>query len=218
MWTYETTLRIECNYTGAQPFWDYTLDTPEKGGHFATSPIFDPVYGFGGGGKRTAPSPVVTVPAAAQPKSMSSPTTVPAPKGDIPGPIAANSSVPGLPGMVVGCTSMSMNLACGSCVTDGPFAKYPVYLGPGNDTAKANTRCLNRNINAASAERGAASKAIARLMEKSTFEQFQTLDTSGGTFAPFNWSEFTPGVHSIGHMGVGGEVISRRYPLLAVAY
>src|ERR1700760_4437520 len=40
----------ECNYTGAQPYWDWTLDTPEYGSSFEKSPVFDPVYGFGGNG------------------------------------------------------------------------------------------------------------------------------------------------------------------------
>jgi tyrosinase len=56
IWNYETVLRDECGYKGAQPYWDYTLDTPERGGHFKTSPVFDPKYGFGGDGSLT-PSP-----------------------------------------------------------------------------------------------------------------------------------------------------------------
>ncbi|KAK3997446.1 tyrosinase [Cladorrhinum sp. PSN332] len=46
--TYEKMLRNECNYTGAQPYWDWTLDTPAA--NFASSPVFDPVTGFGGNG------------------------------------------------------------------------------------------------------------------------------------------------------------------------
>ncbi|KAF1814736.1 Di-copper centre-containing protein [Eremomyces bilateralis CBS 781.70] len=50
VWQFEETLRNECNYTGAQPYWDWHLDTPEAGGSFVTSPLFDPVTGFGGNG------------------------------------------------------------------------------------------------------------------------------------------------------------------------
>jgi tyrosinase len=45
---YETMLRNECGYKGAQPYWDWTLDTPAE--KFTASPVFDPVTGFGGNG------------------------------------------------------------------------------------------------------------------------------------------------------------------------
>jgi tyrosinase len=41
----------ECGYTGAIPYWDETRDA----GNFSTSVIFDPVTGFGGGGKAADP-------------------------------------------------------------------------------------------------------------------------------------------------------------------
>jgi hypothetical protein len=94
---------------------------------------------------------------------------------------------------------------CGSCVTDGPFAKYKVYIGPGN-TVKSNPRCLTRNLNPQAAEAGAAQSALDRLMAKDKYEQFQTLDTSAGGFSWTNMAQFVPGIHSVGHMGVGGEV------------
>ncbi|KAF1999790.1 Di-copper centre-containing protein [Amniculicola lignicola CBS 123094] len=45
---YETALREECSYEGAQPYWDWTLDTPAD--EFMESPVFDDRYGFGGNG------------------------------------------------------------------------------------------------------------------------------------------------------------------------
>ncbi|KAI4611632.1 uncharacterized protein J4E87_010482 [Alternaria ethzedia] len=45
---YEKILREECGYSGAQPYWDWTLDTPAS--KFVQSPIFDATYGFGGNG------------------------------------------------------------------------------------------------------------------------------------------------------------------------
>jgi tyrosinase len=54
VWTYESTLRTECGYNGTQPYWDYNLDSPDKGGHFITSPLFDSQFGFGGNGKATS--------------------------------------------------------------------------------------------------------------------------------------------------------------------
>ncbi|PGH15885.1 hypothetical protein AJ80_05417 [Polytolypa hystricis UAMH7299] len=46
---YEKGLREECGYKGAQPYWDWTLDVNPPS-NWAKSPVFDPVYGFGGNG------------------------------------------------------------------------------------------------------------------------------------------------------------------------
>jgi tyrosinase len=54
LWIWENVLHDECGYNGTTPWWDWSLDTPERGGHFATSPIFDPEYGFGGDGEEVA--------------------------------------------------------------------------------------------------------------------------------------------------------------------
>jgi tyrosinase len=218
VWTYESVLRNECNYTGAQPYWDYTLDTPEKGGHFTSSPIFDPVYGFGGGGKASPsavpspPRPVTPPPAAAASaagnSSSSAAKGAAAPKGTAP----KNTAPKGQPrqGPSGGC---GFGGVCGSCVEDGPFAKYKIYIGPGNST-KSNPRCLTRNLNPQAAEAGASPKAIERLMTRDKYEQFQTLDTSSDGFSWTNLGKFTPGVHSVGHMGVGGDVSHRNTPSL----
>lgn len=52
VWHFEEALRNECNYTGAQPYWDWHLDSSDGGGGWADSPIFDPKTGFGGNGVR----------------------------------------------------------------------------------------------------------------------------------------------------------------------
>jgi len=46
---YESALRKECGYDGAQPYWDWNLDVGSEHG-FKVSPIFDAVNGFGGNG------------------------------------------------------------------------------------------------------------------------------------------------------------------------
>ncbi|KAK1752742.1 hypothetical protein QBC47DRAFT_349568 [Echria macrotheca] len=46
VWAHEQALQNECGYTGAQPFWDETLDV----GKFSKSIVLDPVLGFGGDG------------------------------------------------------------------------------------------------------------------------------------------------------------------------
>ena len=54
LWLYETTLQKDCNYTGAQPYWDWSL-------HFDNileAPVFNATLGFGTNG--TAPDSCVT--------------------------------------------------------------------------------------------------------------------------------------------------------------
>ncbi|KAJ2898555.1 hypothetical protein MKZ38_003846 [Zalerion maritima] len=46
---YEADLRELCGYSGAQPFWDWTLDSWSTD-DFPNSPVFDPDTGFGGNG------------------------------------------------------------------------------------------------------------------------------------------------------------------------
>ncbi|KAK0731025.1 hypothetical protein B0H67DRAFT_639457 [Lasiosphaeris hirsuta] len=52
---YENMLRNECGYKGAQPYWDWTLDTPAN--NWADSPVFDGQTGFGGNGAFVAGDP-----------------------------------------------------------------------------------------------------------------------------------------------------------------
>ncbi|KAL8393821.1 hypothetical protein RB595_003539 [Gaeumannomyces hyphopodioides] len=49
---HENLLRNECGFKGTQPYWDWTIDADAS--NTAHSPVFDPVTGFGGDGKRTA--------------------------------------------------------------------------------------------------------------------------------------------------------------------
>ncbi|KAH7309632.1 hypothetical protein B0I35DRAFT_359486, partial [Stachybotrys elegans] len=49
MWLYEQALRNECNYRGAHPYWDWTLDAYLPDG-LTKSPLWDPEYGLGGNG------------------------------------------------------------------------------------------------------------------------------------------------------------------------
>lgn len=47
IWTFENVLRSECNYTGAQPYWDWTLDSPASNSSLLKSPVIE---SFGGDG------------------------------------------------------------------------------------------------------------------------------------------------------------------------
>ncbi|ETS81057.1 hypothetical protein PFICI_06059 [Pestalotiopsis fici W106-1] len=46
---YESELRSVCGYTGAQPYWNWSLDAFSND-TFLAAPVFDPVNGFGGNG------------------------------------------------------------------------------------------------------------------------------------------------------------------------
>lgn len=46
---YEQELRTTCGYTGAQPFWDLSLDAKSED-DVLKSPLLDPIIGFGGNG------------------------------------------------------------------------------------------------------------------------------------------------------------------------
>lgn len=50
IYAHETLLQNECNYTGAQPYWD----EPSEAGNFKRSNIFSPTTGFGGDGDPSA--------------------------------------------------------------------------------------------------------------------------------------------------------------------
>ena len=47
---FEKALREECGYNGAQPYWNWTLDS-KNGTDFFDSPVFDETTGFGGDGE-----------------------------------------------------------------------------------------------------------------------------------------------------------------------
>ncbi|KJA26867.1 hypothetical protein HYPSUDRAFT_132147 [Hypholoma sublateritium FD-334 SS-4] len=49
---YEKSLREECGYSGAHPYWDWTLDATSAEA-FMKAPVFDSVLGFGGNGPYT---------------------------------------------------------------------------------------------------------------------------------------------------------------------
>ncbi|EUC50002.1 hypothetical protein COCMIDRAFT_82953 [Bipolaris oryzae ATCC 44560] len=60
VWAYEQTLRNECGYKGAQPYWDYTLDADPQNlnsTRIYETDIFSPTLGFGGNGPRVIPTP-----------------------------------------------------------------------------------------------------------------------------------------------------------------
>ncbi|KAK1235771.1 hypothetical protein PQX77_000990, partial [Marasmius sp. AFHP31] len=48
---FEKALQDECGYLGTNPYWNWTADISDGMDSFVASPVFDPVYGFGGNGE-----------------------------------------------------------------------------------------------------------------------------------------------------------------------
>jgi len=51
LWLFEDALVKECNFKGAHPYWDWTLDSKTEA-DFVKSPVWDAVSGFGGNGPK----------------------------------------------------------------------------------------------------------------------------------------------------------------------
>ncbi|KAG4438583.1 hypothetical protein IFR05_005958 [Cadophora sp. M221] len=60
---FEQDLRQTCGYNGAQPYWDWSKDAGSLNS-WAKSPLFDPVYGFGGNGAYIADTTGLTITSA----------------------------------------------------------------------------------------------------------------------------------------------------------
>ncbi|KAH9478721.1 Tyrosinase P [Psilocybe cubensis] len=150
--SYETALREECGYKGANPYWDWSQDAAE----FAQSPVFDPVTGFGGDG--------------------------------VPGtytlPPYGNDSKIYDPHMFVG------------CVQNGPFAQYPLSIGPGK---LVTDHCLTRGINNTYSSKYLSAAAVALATRLPTFELFH-VQLEGEPLTPDH------GIHDGGHIAIGGEM------------
>ncbi|OIW34170.1 Di-copper centre-containing protein [Coniochaeta ligniaria NRRL 30616] len=50
LYLFEGELRSTCGYSGTIPYWNWSLDASSGEANVLKSPIFDPVYGFGGNG------------------------------------------------------------------------------------------------------------------------------------------------------------------------
>jgi tyrosinase len=152
LWIFENTLQDECQYNGTQPYWDWSLDHPEKGGDMATSPVWHPTLGYGGNGNWT--------------------------KRDAQGRRGAT--------------------IYDGCVLDGAFKDYQLHLGIGSKTAY-NPRCLKRDFHLPMMVKSASTKYVINpILATASYDEFQNLNV------PSEDSPFGP--HSLGHLGVGGEV------------
>jgi len=169
--------------------WDWSLDTPEAGGSWINSPVFDPVAGFGGNGAKFN--------GTGNPRSPEA--TNEAPKEGKTG----SGSLFDIFGSLFGPNSMDMMRGTGGwCLLNGPFKDIKLHIGPfGQMKPGTKERCLTRNFNSAAGER-ATKDVMKRLLATKTFGEFRNsielpdfrAKNGGGAF------------HNIGHSGIGGEV------------
>jgi len=185
--TYEDALRDECGLKIGHPYWDWHLDTPEAGGSWNSSPIFDPISGFGGNGARVNMSSMM-------------------PPGIDQGILATLARL--IPGFDM---QMAMGTG-GGCVLDGPFKNRTLVIGPMGQMTPNNTRCLTRSMNDKMAHESASSKSIRKLLGAKTMTEFRTWIETGS----MSWSVGLKGLnitneggdmHNLGHGGIGGEMV-----------
>ncbi|KAF2429780.1 Di-copper centre-containing protein, partial [Tothia fuscella] len=166
---WEDALREECDYKGAQPYWDWFLDTPDGGGEWEKSPLYDVENGFGGNG------------------------------------VYVNQSLAGFEIPDFG----SMG---GGCITNGLFKDMTVRIGPMGQMTKNNTRCITRGFSATIAHSGASRKSLSKVLSAKTFTEFRSWAEMGSGHVTMGsggigFEDEGGDLHSIGHMGIGGEMM-----------
>jgi tyrosinase len=174
--------------TKSRTDWNWYLDTKEGGGSFLESPLFDPISGFGGNGRKigVTPNPQQSAPKSAQPDHGH----------------ADSVTESLLSGFSTG----------GGCLLNGPFVNRTLRIGPYARMSPNNIRCLTRNFNAKIAEVSASKKTLSRILSAKTFAEFSDRISHAPPFpehVTMNDLFNLPGdLHTIGHGGVGGEVSS----------
>ena len=98
------------------------------------------------------------------------------------------------------------------CVADGPFKDEKLHIGPLGAMRPNNTRCLTRNLNAASAHGAAAKESFRQVLTASkTFGDLRAAlempiraaGGANGTAGP----RMAGSLHTVGHGGIGGEML-----------
>jgi hypothetical protein len=177
------------------------------------SPLFDNESGFGGNGAKVE-NPfadllnMLNMPKMPKMSNMdehshthSQPSSDAGPKGP-----------PGRPptgGMPFRGGAMFMGGSGGGCVEGGPFKDMKLHIGPFGIMKENNTRCLRRSFNAALANSAASKQVLDKILGSKNFGEFRQhieVPSFGGAGA----ARIGPDFHSLGHGGVGGEVLPCR--------
>jgi tyrosinase len=169
--------------------WDQFLDSPDGGGSFDTSPIFDPEHGFGGNGRMLM-------------KNESLPGAPP----------FASITIADLEKWIPGFEAPIFGLNGGGCVSNGPFKDMKVSIGPMGQMTTNNTRCLTRNFFPTMAHMAASKQSYSAVLKAEDFTMFRRVMETGDL--RFNGLSSHGGLnvtmhgalHNIGHGGIGGEV------------
>jgi len=128
---------------------DWHLDTPEAGGDWDKSPLFDSVNGFGGNGAYVNQS------AMPLPGGMSAETLA-----------QLTKLIPGFDLPMFGGSG-------GGCIQDGIFANRTLTIGPMGQMTPNNTRCITRGFNAKLAHQSASKKSLSKVLSAKTFTELR---------------------------------------------
>src|ERR1700761_2607811 len=173
---------------------DWSLEAPEAGGAWLSSPVFDTEAGFGGNGAKVAADGLSSgkgFPAGLPPFLQGKGGNFPGKGGQLPDIAAIFGNADPI------AIETAMGGTGGGCVMAGPFKDIKLHIGPMGKMDPKNIRCLRRNFNP-------------RLGEQVTKEAMRALinNTSFGNLRmsiemPFTMSGGAP-FHTVGHQGVGG--------------
>jgi tyrosinase len=101
----------------------------------------------------------------------------------------------------------------GGCIQDGVFASHKLNIGPMGQMTKNNSRCITRGFNTPLAHASASKRSLTKVLSARTFTEFRSWAEMGsghmvmGVNGTIGFENEGGDLHSIGHGGVGGEVI-----------
>jgi tyrosinase len=132
-------------------FRDWHLDTPEAGGSWTKSPLWDPEHGFGGNGAYVNYSKMLP------------------PNGGL-----SQETLTLLTKLIPGFEIPTFGGSGGGCIQDGIFKNRTLTVGPMGQMTPNNTRCIIRSFDAKLAHRSASKKSMSKVLSAKTFAEFRS--------------------------------------------
>jgi tyrosinase len=129
---------------------DWHLDTPETGGNWDKSPLWDVEHGFGGNGAYVNMS-ATQLPGGLSMEALTQLTKI----------------IPGFELPVIGGSG-------GGCLKDGVFANRTIRIGPMGQMTQNNTRCITRGFNTKLAHASASKKSLSKVLSAKSFTEFRS--------------------------------------------
>jgi len=158
---------------------DWSLDSPEAGGSWMRSPVFDDETGFGGNGANAQSDRLAQL--------MKGGKGIPF------------KDIGALFGSTANMVETLMGGTGGGCVMSGPFKDVKLHIGPMAKMDPKNIRCLKRNFN----------PKLGGQVTKSTMRNLMKDEAFGNLRRTIELPFAVPGgapFHTIGHQGIGGEM------------